>query len=116
MNYVESEIQFEDHSLFKLLAIGVAGGFVSGSLGLGGGSIYNPALFAMGCHRAVASSTGMYLVLFATLNTCTVFIINASLPLNYGTWIASWSLVGTVLGLWLTDLYSKRSGRQSIFI
>ena len=96
--------------------IGVIGGFISGSLGLGGGSIYNPALFAMGCHRSVASSTGMYLVLFATINTCTVFWINDDLPINYGLWISAWSLVGTVLGLWLTDLYSKRSGRQSVFI
>jgi len=37
-----------------LLVIGAFGGWVAGALGLGGGSIYNPALLALGCNPRVA--------------------------------------------------------------
>lgn len=54
INYLEKDVRFEGASLRKLLYIGAIGGWVAGALGLGGGSIYNPALLALGCNPRVA--------------------------------------------------------------
>ena len=87
----------------KLLGIGFIGGWVAGALGLGGGSIYNPALLTLGVHPKVSGATGMYLVLFSTINTCLVNYLNGYLHIPYAIWIATWSLFGSFAGMALTD-------------
>jgi hypothetical protein len=49
-----------------------AAGFAAGAFGLGGGSIYNPALLALGVQPRVAAATGMYLVMYSCVNACVV--------------------------------------------
>lgn len=103
VNYKQGDINFEGDTLTKLLAIGFVGGWVAGALGLGGGSIYNPALLTLGVHPKVSGATGMYLVLFSTINTCLVNYLNGYLNISYAIWIASWSLFGSLAGMSLTD-------------
>jgi uncharacterized membrane protein YfcA len=79
MNYSEDELQFDKKTTCQLLTIGFVGGWIAGALGLGGGSIYNPALLTMGIHPRVAGSTGMYLVLFSVINSNAVYLINGIL-------------------------------------
>lgn len=116
VNYLEKDVRFEGASLRKLLYIGALGGWVAGALGLGGGSIYNPALLSLGCNPRVAGSTGMYLVLFSAFNSVIVNYLYGSIDIPYGLWISLWSMIGTVIGLYLADLYVKKSGKQSIFV
>ena len=52
--------------------IGFFAGWAAGAIGLGGGSIYNPALLALGVNPKVAGATGMYLVMFTTFNACVI--------------------------------------------
>lgn len=111
MNYVEGEIIFEGKILTKLLIIGFAGGWVAGGLGLGGGSIYNPALLSLGVNPRVAASTGMYLVIFSCINACVVNYLGGILDLSYGGYIGAWVVVGSILGLILADAYVKKSGK-----
>jgi uncharacterized membrane protein YfcA len=98
------------------LTIGFVGGWIAGALGLGGGSIYNPALLTMGIHPRVAGSTGMYLVLFSVINSNTVYIVNGILQVWYGVWISAWSVAGTIGGLMVADWFVKKTGRTSIFV
>jgi len=44
VNYEPNEVSYDGMGLVKLLSISLVGGLVSGALGLGGGSIYNPCL------------------------------------------------------------------------
>jgi hypothetical protein len=60
----KSDIKFSPAVVRKLVLVSFAGGWVAGALGLGGGSIFNPVLLSMGIPPGVASSTGMYLVMF----------------------------------------------------
>ena len=77
INLCESDIRYSDKKrLTLLLVLGFAGGWVAGALGLGGGSIYNPALLAMGIPPKVSSATGLYLVLFSTIASVTVQFLN----------------------------------------
>jgi hypothetical protein len=116
INYIDGEIIFEGSILYKLLLIGFAGGWVAGGLGLGGGSIYNPALLALGVHPRVAASTGMYLVIFSGINACVVNFLAGILDVKYGLFIGGWVVLGSLLGLMLADAYVKKSGKQSIFV
>lgn len=116
VNYVDGEVLFEGAILHKLVLIGFIGGFVAGALGLGGGSIYNPALLSLGVNPKVASSTGMYLVMFSCINSCTVNYISGILDVRYASFIGTWVVVGSLLGNIAADAYAKKSGKQSIFV
>jgi len=59
--------------------IGFLGGWVAGALGLGGGSIYNPALLTLGVPPKVSAATGMYLVTFSTVSSCFIYFLNNQL-------------------------------------
>lgn len=107
---------FEGVVLKKLIAIGFVGGFVAGALGLGGGSIYNPALLSLGVNPKVASSTGMYLVCISAFNSCIVNYISGILDVRYAAFIGTWVVVGSLMGNFAADKYAKKSGKQSIFV
>jgi uncharacterized membrane protein YfcA len=63
---VHSDIKVQGSDLFKLLICSFLGGWVSGAIGGGGSSIFNPILLSMGAPPSVASSTGMYMTIFST--------------------------------------------------
>jgi uncharacterized membrane protein YfcA len=116
INYNEGDVIFEGKSLTKLLCFGFIGGWVAGALGLGGGSIYNPALLSLGVNPRTSGSTGMYLVLYSSINSCVSNYLSANLNIPYGLWISFWSAIGSMAGLVYADRYAKKSGRQSIFV
>lgn len=100
----------------KLLIIGFVGGFVAGALGLGGGSIYNPALLALGVNPRVAAATGKYLIIFSCINSCVINYLGGILDVAYGSFIGAWVVVGSVIGLIMADAYMKKSGKSSIIV
>ena len=94
----------------------MVGGLVAGALGLGGGSIYNPALLSLGVHPKVSGATGMFLVLFSTINTCLINYLNGFLDVKYACWISTFSLLGSILGMAATDKVVKVTGKPSIMV
>ena len=84
---------------------------MAGGLGLGGGSIYNPALLSLGVNPRVAAATGMYLVIFSCINACVVNFLGGLLNLRYGSFIGAWVVVGSLSGLFMADIYVKKSGK-----
>ena len=112
INVAKNDIRFNDkRSLRLLLILGFAGGWVAGALGLGGGSVYNPALLALGVPPKVAAATGLYLVTFSKIASVLIYYLNDELDLVYGCWIGLWSCVGMVCGLLITQYYMKKTGR-----
>ena len=111
INIVPSDLAFEGGDLRKLLILGFFGGFVAGALGLGGGTIFNPYLIGMGVPPKVSSSSGMYLVLFSTLAASVVYILSEKLDIVYGIWVAAWSVLGSILGLYGAGWYMTKFGR-----
>ena len=117
LNVADSDIRYSSKkSLTYLLLLGFAGGWVAGALGLGGGSIYNPALLAMGIPPKVSSATGLYLVTFSKIASVLVYFLDDLLDIPYGLWIGFWSCFGMVLGLCMAQCYMKKTGRQSIIV
>ena len=116
VNYKEGDVIFEGKALTVVISIGFVGGLVAGALGLGGGSIYNPALLTLGVHPRVSGATGMFLVLYSTVNTCLINYLNDFLDLKYACWISTFSLFGSVVGMMATDKVVKMTGKPSIMV
>ena len=77
INIGKSDIHYSDKKkLTQLLMLGFIGGWVAGALGLGGGSIYNPAFLSLGIPPKVSSATGLYLVTFSTFASVLVYFLN----------------------------------------
>ena len=70
----EGEIRFEGKQLVILLVFAFLGGWISGALGLGGGSIFNPLMISMGVPPTVSTSTGMYMIMLSTLSSSIIYI------------------------------------------
>lgn len=107
---------FEGKTLRNVLTLGFCGGWVAGALGLGGGVIFNPLLLAMGVPPKVSSATGMYIITFSKIATCVIYILYGLLQMDYGLWIALWSTLGAIMGLYGANWYMTKFGRQSIIV
>jgi uncharacterized membrane protein YfcA len=112
MGIAKSDIQYSGSNLFKLVFFAFWGGWISGALGLGGGTIFNPLLLSMGLPPSVASATGMYMIIFSTGSSVTIYIIYNMLIVNLGLWISFWSTIGSVIGLMLMNRVLKRLNKQ----
>lgn len=99
--------------MVKLLSISIVAGWLSGALGMGGGSIYSPCLLAMGVNPQVAGATGMYLVIFTSLNSCIANYQGSDLNLEYGIWLSLLASLTSLLSLFIADFYHKRTSKQS---
>lgn len=76
-NVSECDIRYDSKKrLTQLLILGFFGGWIAGALGLGGGSIYNPALLAMGIPPKVSAATGLYLVTFSKIASVLIYFLN----------------------------------------
>ena len=116
VHFKEGDVKFEGTALTVVIMIGFVGGLVAGALGLGGGSIYNPALLTLGVHPKVSGATGMFLVLYSTVNSCLINYLNDFLDLKYACWISSFSLLGSVLGMMATDKVVRMTGKPSVMV
>jgi len=75
VNYKSNEIIFEGSPLWTLVGVGAVGGFVSGALGLGGGSVYCPIFLTLGLDPRVASGTSIYLVFYSAISASVVNLL-----------------------------------------
>jgi uncharacterized membrane protein YfcA len=89
------------------------GGWVSGALGLGGGAIFNPLLLSLGVPPAVASSTGMYMIMFSTAGSSITYIVFGTLNVPFGLWIGVWCAIASLIGLYILNRVVKKFDRQS---
>ena len=109
----KSDVILKGSPFVKLIFMSFVGGWVSGALGLGGGSIFNPLLLSMGVPPKVASATGMYMIIFSTGASTMTYILNDMLELSYGVWVGGFNILGTILGMALLNTVMKKLGRQS---
>jgi len=65
----------------------------------------------MGVPPKVSSATGMYLIMYSKVAACMVYILAGKLNVEYGLWIAAWSSVGAVIGLYGANWYMKKFNR-----
>ena len=116
INLAHNDLIFEGSTLTMVLSLGFGGGWVAGALGLGGGVIFNPLLMSIGVPPKVSSATGMYMITFSKIATCTIYFVNGKLIMDYACWIAVWSMLGSIIGLYGANIYMAKFDRQSIIV
>ena len=70
----------------------------------------------MGLPPQVSSATGLYLVTFSKIASCSIYALNGELDIPYSLWLGAWATFGSVVGMWGTNIYMRISGRQSIIV
>lgn len=111
--FSKSDLRFSPSIVRKLCLVAFVGGWVSGALGLGGGSIFNPVLLAMGIPPSVSSATGMYLVLFTSIGSSFTYSLQGTMDFQYAAWTGSWCVLGSIAGMKSLNWFLKKYKRQS---
>ena len=89
---------------------------MSGAIGIGGSSIFNPLMISMGVPPLVATSTAMYMVLYSSTASTVIYFSYGALDLQFAAWISFWCSVGVLIGASLFDRLFKNSKRQSLIV
>ena len=89
----------------------VIGGLVSGAFGLGGGIIYNPLFLGLGLPPAVASATGMFMVMFSNFGSSLTYLVYRTLIIDYGLWISLFAVISSLAGLFILNKIVKKLNR-----
>jgi hypothetical protein len=111
-----TDLAFEGKQLFYLCFFAFVGGWVSGALGLGGGSIFNPLMISMGVPPQVSTATGMYMIMCSTAVTSIMYIAYGAMDFQFGVWLSIWSSMGILSGITLVNKLMKKYKRQSILV
>jgi len=114
---LDCEIRFNGgKQLINLLVFAFLGGWISGALGLGGGSIFNPLMIAMGIPPTVSTSTGMYMIMLSSFMSSILYISYGRLNLAYAAWLGFWTSLGILAGLAIIKKIMAKYNRQSIIV
>ena len=97
----------------KLIVFSLMGGWISGALGLGGGMIFNPLLMSLGVPPKVATSSGMYMIIFASGATTVSYLFNGMLNIPYSLWLGVFCMIGSCVGMYFMLKLMKYLNRQS---
>lgn len=92
------------------------GGFLSSFLGVGGATVYNPLLIALGKHPQVANATGMFIVLVNSITTQLFFIGQGDFVYDYQLTTGAIVLVGSIIGIYISNNYIAKLGRPSLIV
>jgi uncharacterized membrane protein YfcA len=96
----KNEIALNNKTLVKLIVFSLMGGWISGALGLGGGMIFNPLLMSLGVPPKVATSSGMYMIIFASGATTVSYLFNGLLNIPYSLWLGVFCMIGSCVGMY----------------
>jgi uncharacterized protein len=102
-------------SVFLLLGLGAAVGFISGLFGIGGGFLMTPLLIFLGIPPAIAvASQAAHIVASSTTSALNAFRRSA-LDVKLAAVLVGGGLLGTASGVWLFGAL-RRAGQLDFFI
>lgn len=116
---VENGYQFVKGDIvwnFKLIIFALVAGFLSGAVGLSGGILFTPLFLKFGIAPTVASSTSMYMAMFATLSSSILFMFSGYVIYPITFWLSAFAIIGTAAGVTIIGAAVKKSGRSSILV
>lgn len=102
-------------SLFLILGLGAAVGFISGLFGIGGGFLMTPLLIFLGIPPAVAVATQTAQIVASSTTSGLSALRRRALDLKLGATLVLGGLVGTGLGVWLFAA-ARRAGQLDLMI
>ena len=97
-----------------ILSLAFLGSFIGNAFGLGGGFIYNPVQIGIGVSPPVAASTSMYMIMFSSAASCCLFLIFGKLNVTFSLWMAIYSGIGVLFGMYYMGKIMKKYKRPSL--
>jgi uncharacterized membrane protein YfcA len=111
--FVDGDLHWTPKLLIQFMIGAIGAGLMAGTIGAGGGVIFNPLLLSFGVSPAVASASGMYIIMFSTLANSIQYAMAGTLIFGHAFWAGSFVVLGAVLGLMVINGIVKRTGRTS---
>jgi len=111
--FVDGDLHWTPKLLVQFMIGAVGAGLMAGTVGSGGGVIFNPLLLSFGVSPQVASSSGMYMIMFSTLANSILYTMAGFLDVGYAIWWGSFVILGTAVGLKAVNSLVKKTGRTS---
>jgi uncharacterized membrane protein YfcA len=99
--FVDGDFECTAKNSIKMICIAFFGAFCGACVGIGTGSIFNPALIAMKMPPASGSASGMYLTIYTTCSAALVMLIFGVLDLHYCLILNIVVIIATFPGLYL---------------
>lgn len=99
--FSDGDMRWTKQKVVYVTVIAFFGGLLSAIVGVGGGIIFSPLLVSLDMHPTVAVSTAIYIETYMVLTTNVQYAMNNALYGWYGLFLGSFSLVGTILGLYI---------------
>jgi uncharacterized membrane protein YfcA len=99
-----------------LLTAAFLGGLISGALGLGGGSVFNPLMIAMGVPPIVSTATGMYMIMLSSFSSSIVYMSYDQLNFQYTIWLGFWTSLSILFSLKVMKVLLKQHKRPSYIV
>jgi len=98
---------------FTYPAIAFGGGMLGGLLGLGGGVIMSPVLLEVGMHSESVQATTAVIVFLSSSLATIQFALLSQIVWHYALWYSLVTIVATLCGQHLCEVYVRRTGRYS---
>lgn len=114
--FVKGDVVWDRKSIIKFLIFALIAGFLSGAVGLSGGVLFTPLFLEFGIAPSVASSTSMYMAMFATGSSSILYMFSGFVIYDITFWLSAFSIIGTYLGSTIIGAAVKKSGKQSILV
>lgn len=114
--FVKGDVVWNQKTITKFCIFAMIAGFISGAVGLSGGVLFTPLFLEFGIAPTVASSTSMYMAMFATLSSAILYMFAGYMIYPIAFWLSLFSTVGTYLGSTLILNAVKKSGRSSYLV
>jgi uncharacterized protein len=106
----QKQLNDSSPSLWKIIFIGLFGGFISTLLGVGGGFIMVPLLITLlGYESRKAIGTSLFSILFIVLFGSITYIFTTPIDLKLAALLTIGAFIGSQIGAKITNLYSSRN-------
>ena len=114
--FLEGDIIWNNTNITKFIIISSLTGILSTYMGIGGGMLITPIMIQVGMIPEVVIATGSITTFFSSLISTLNYLLAGRLNLNYGILLSIMSMLGSFIGLKLSDLILMKLKRQSILI
>lgn len=99
-----------NRNTLKLTLVGLGGGFVVGSFGIGIGTLFIPVLIQLDVHPIVATQTAQYVSMMTNISAGIIVIIMKRLYIKYSIIVNFFVVVGSLPGIHFQQLLVQKSG------
>ncbi|MHB2166849.1 sulfite exporter TauE/SafE family protein [Alsobacter sp. R-9] len=102
-------------SIFLVLGLSAAVGFISGMFGVGGGFLLTPLLIFIGVPAAISVATVSTQITASSMTGALAYWRRRALDVKLGTLLLAGGLIGTLLGVWFFNAM-RRIGQLELVI